>query len=733
MAEEIKVIRVGDILTNLIDPVSKLSVQYSKTLLWYDGTSMTDGKLDSYGIYVKKDDEYFLKSLGEYGQVLQKNTMSEMRAMSGLEIFLLQIGYYNSVQLNGYYEDGDTPNSIQYFLSNTTEDDDGGSVIQVSEIKLEHEFKGKINPKYFGTRLDEDNALIFNHIINYLEKDVEITEDTTINPSTIYNGKRGIVMKSDSQITSPNGSYLISLPTSVGSYSVIHVEDVNNVIIDGLNIIGDRDDHDGTTGEWGMGINIVGSSNVKVTNVNISKCWGDGIYIGATSNNTRCNNINLSKIDIDDCRRQGVSVISVDGLYLRDLTMSNIRGTNPQAGIDFEPNLNTSVLKNIFISNVKTTNCAYSVLFAESHLSGSLELHDINIDGLSSVGDDIGIYIGGVAGFGSLEERIYGKISLTNLLIENSGSSGIFIRNYENRLDLSISNVTIKNPSSGSETTYLGSGLVITKEPQDVDREGVYIPKIEIQNISVLDDRGAPLMYNGIYIRDRRASGTRKHFKNIYLNVSHVDPARVNRITYFAEGGFSSLKPIIQTVSEANQRITPYEMVTDIEQAPGASGATATIYNFPKDTVLRITMKTGLSFGLRFNVEPGSVVGFPESNNSNLTSASVGNFIELKCIDSDTNTWAVEKIRGRFTAGIGSSSNAYDSMPSRASSSLRGIVYQTASQGDITLPNLNTLTADEVSAVVSWINNNLIPLVNAIKSSQNTELQNQRDANQQAP
>lgn len=157
MAEEIKVIRVGDILTNLIDPVTKLSVQYSKVLNWYDGTPMTDTKLDSYGIYVKKGSEYFLKSLGEYGQILQKNTMTEMRNLSGLEILLLRMGYYNSVQLNGYYQEGDTPAPIQYYLSSTTEVDDGGSVFEVGGIKLEHDFGKHIDIRYFGAKGDSIN------------------------------------------------------------------------------------------------------------------------------------------------------------------------------------------------------------------------------------------------------------------------------------------------------------------------------------------------------------------------------------------------------------------------------------------------------------------------------------------------------------------------------------------------------------------------------------------------
>ena len=38
--------------------------------------------------------------------------------------------------------------------------------------------------------------------------------------------------------------------------------------------------HTGNTGEWGHGIAVFGSTNVTIENVDISQCWGDGIYLG---------------------------------------------------------------------------------------------------------------------------------------------------------------------------------------------------------------------------------------------------------------------------------------------------------------------------------------------------------------------------------------------------------------------------------------------------------------------
>src|SRR5699024_3723098 len=145
----------GQTLTNVL--VNNKSTTYNKVSNWYDGTPMDDSKLDDDFVYVKYEGEYLVRNMEE-GQVLQKDTMDEMRNLSTLETLLLKIGIYKHVQLNGYYEKGDTPEPINYKISDTVEDDDGGSVIETNlGDKLEHNFEGRsVNIKYFGAKGDED-------------------------------------------------------------------------------------------------------------------------------------------------------------------------------------------------------------------------------------------------------------------------------------------------------------------------------------------------------------------------------------------------------------------------------------------------------------------------------------------------------------------------------------------------------------------------------------------------
>ena len=122
---------------------------YNVVTQWYDGTSMDDSKLDDDLVYVKYQGKYLVQNF-EYDLLLEKDTIAELRNLSTLEILLLRMGVYKSIQLNGYYEKYDTPTPINYFISTNPNTDDGGSLIDVGDIKLEHKFVESFSPKYYG-------------------------------------------------------------------------------------------------------------------------------------------------------------------------------------------------------------------------------------------------------------------------------------------------------------------------------------------------------------------------------------------------------------------------------------------------------------------------------------------------------------------------------------------------------------------------------------------------------
>lgn len=123
-------------------------------------------------------------------------------------------------------------------------------------------------------------------------------------------------------------------PNDLKSYALIRLRDVNNVTITGSGKIkGDRENHLGNKGEWGMGIKVSGSNNVKIIGCDISNVWGDCIYIGG-----RPSNVSVTKCNLSTGLRQGITITSAKKVLVDSCTIKNIGGKRPGYAIDLEPN-----------------------------------------------------------------------------------------------------------------------------------------------------------------------------------------------------------------------------------------------------------------------------------------------------------------------------------------------------------------------------------------------------------
>jgi parallel beta-helix repeat protein len=93
------------------------------------------------------------------------------------------------------------------------------------------------------------------------------------------------------------------------------------------------------SGEGGIGIRVENSTNVTIRDMEITECWGDGIYVTEFERST---NLGTKYVNILNChchhnRRQGLSIVGgryisvIGGIY------SYSQGAQPQHGIDIEP------------------------------------------------------------------------------------------------------------------------------------------------------------------------------------------------------------------------------------------------------------------------------------------------------------------------------------------------------------------------------------------------------------
>lgn len=140
-------------------------------------------------------------------------------------------------------------------------------------------------------------------------------------------------------------------PNGFSMCDIFRLEGENIILRGKGQIIGDKFTHTGTEGEWGMGVRITNAKNVTVSDITIKNCWGDCIYI-----NRQSKNVVIDGCCLDHGRRQGISVICADGVTIRKCLITNVGGTNPQYGIDIEPNAKDYV-DHVKIENVTIDKC----------------------------------------------------------------------------------------------------------------------------------------------------------------------------------------------------------------------------------------------------------------------------------------------------------------------------------------------------------------------------------------
>ena len=161
------------------------------------------------------------------------------------------------------------------------------------------------------------------------------------NPSGDFNGNLTALKTLSNSVMwfTPNGK-LEHLPTSLGSYNIIHTFQVENYVIYKPVLIGERDTHTGTTGEWGYLLTIYQSKNGYIHQPICNNAWGDGIYVGkaaGTPSDDMPDNITIFEPRVNRARRNGISFTAGNLVNIIRPYISNTNGIAPEAGIDIEP------------------------------------------------------------------------------------------------------------------------------------------------------------------------------------------------------------------------------------------------------------------------------------------------------------------------------------------------------------------------------------------------------------
>jgi hypothetical protein len=147
---------------------------------------------------------------------------------------------------------------------------------------------------------------------------------------------------------------LVALPNAADRYYVINAYKVNDVEISGGQVIGERDKHLATTGEWGHCVMVRGCKRVTVRDMRMANGWGDGLSVGASDGTTTVlsEDVVVANIVCSGNRRQGMTIGRSKNVRVYDSEFSYTGGIKPSCGIDIEPDLvGTSITDGVLIQN----------------------------------------------------------------------------------------------------------------------------------------------------------------------------------------------------------------------------------------------------------------------------------------------------------------------------------------------------------------------------------------------
>ena len=386
-----------------------------------------------------------LDEIMKYKGLLVFNTLNDLKESTNIEngSFAKTLGYYSINDGGGAtYKITDTESLTEY-------QEEAGDLYATLIIK------DSMTPEMFGAYGDNShddknairNAILYSeklefqknktYLIGYDIVDYVINEVPT---------KRAnyIIITSPITINGNNASLkLINNPCAI--YNGILIENTNNVNINDLNIIGDRDTHtttylvDNYEGEWGHCLKTTNSSNILFNNINATKAWGDGLSVGYGSNNVIINNC-IS----DNSRRNGLTISSSENINVNNSKFINTQGVAPQAGVDIEPDVEDDIkLNNILLENCYSYNnsgCGFEVNTSSFGKIETNETINVTFKNCKSESCHDGISFSALSFNSSQLYEYKGLVTFENCYILNPTAHGCIIQ-YEKPTKTALCNI----------------------------------------------------------------------------------------------------------------------------------------------------------------------------------------------------------------------------------------------------------------------------------------------------
>jgi hypothetical protein len=222
--------------------------------------------------------------------------------------------------------------------------------------------------------------------------------------------------------------------------------------------------HSGTGGEAGVGIGIRTSSNITLVNPQVSNCWGDGIYIGQASGSGYCKNIVITGGTLKKNRRDGISIIAVDGLLIDNLYSGYNDATLPMAGINFEPNNSGCQINNVRVNNPRTERNGASGIQISNKLlvGGSNKTSNITVTNHTDIGSPR--YAFKLMANPTSSGKLYGTTNIVNPTWSKTGTgTPLYLSTNQSNYKTVVSSPAYTS-TSGSTLSYSSLYTLLMKQ-----------------------------------------------------------------------------------------------------------------------------------------------------------------------------------------------------------------------------------------------------------------------------
>lgn len=302
------------------------------------------------------------------------------------------------------------------------------------------------------------------------------------------------------------------LQNNLNGYYLMYLKDVKDVEIIGGGILkGDKDEHiylKGSTHEWGHGILISNSSNIKLKGLSIKDFIGDGICVWDHFSPSR--NVIIDDCTISNCRRQGISICDAMGYIIQNCSISDIAGTSPEYAIDIEPeNGVVHVCQNGIIRNntIKNKNGIYiqtnsslgtkNVTITKNKIDAGNKGLPINVSG----GDAVSVNENNIHGFWGVVVKPVRPINGITINRNYINSEGGCIYNSGDNVqdDLVVTGNTLKGTIMSD-----GNGLLFMNNKCEGEEIAIHADNCTVKN-NVINNNLE--VYNGCVVTGNTING----------------------------------------------------------------------------------------------------------------------------------------------------------------------------------------------------------------------------------